>query len=326
MTLCCTGCNALYVFLIVDDNIASEVQRKMQPMPVTLKKRKGRATKSTHGKEAKRVMFQKKLVVFQYMGENSPQSFAQKESFILFRALLPEMISEEKIREIIISVIHSNKQFDMTSFSDSDFEFIDVKGKHACVPTCQETQQFNARAVKQMVGTGAVYERLGKIPSRAIYVQDNDESSTSKSDRTSQIYISGSDSNSSVDLPSFYLCNELFNPVLVLLLHVTVHLHYKLINPVLVLLPHVTVHLYYKLINLVLVLLLHVTVHLYYKLINPVLVLLLHLTVRLYKLFIPVLVLHFHTHPPLSVHLWYKLLHPHITVQRLIYQAVLVIY
>lgn len=55
-----------------------------------------------------------------------------------------------------------------------------------------------------MVGTGAVYERLGKnIPSRAIYVQDNDESSTSKSDRTSHIYISGSDSDSSVDLPSF---------------------------------------------------------------------------------------------------------------------------
>ena len=96
MTLCCTGCNALYVFLIVDDNIASEVQRKMQPMPVTLKKRKGRATKSTHRKEAKRVMFQKKLVVFQYMGENSPQSFAQKESFILFRALLPEIPIDDK--------------------------------------------------------------------------------------------------------------------------------------------------------------------------------------------------------------------------------------
>lgn len=110
MTLCCTGCNALYVFLIVDDNIASEVQRKMQPMPVTLKKRKRRATKSTRGKEAKRVMFQKKLVVFQYMGENLPQSFTRKESFILFRALLPEIPidSEEKMREIIISVIHSN--------------------------------------------------------------------------------------------------------------------------------------------------------------------------------------------------------------------------
>ena len=120
-----------------------------------------------------------------------------------------------------------------------------------------------------------MYVRLvKKIPSRAIYVQDDNESSTSKSDRTSHIYISG---NSSVDLPSFlYLCNELFNPVLVLL-HVTVHLYYKLINPVLVLLPHITVHLYYKLINPVLVLLPHITVHLYYKLINPVLVLLPHL-------------------------------------------------
>ena len=123
----------------------------MQPMPVTLKKRKGRATKSTHGKEAKRVTFQKKLVVFRYMGENSPQSFIRKESFFLFHALLHEIPiddSEEKIRDIIISVIHSNKQFDMTSFSESDFEFIDVNGKQACVPTCQETQQLNARAVK----------------------------------------------------------------------------------------------------------------------------------------------------------------------------------
>ena len=161
----------------------------MQPMSVTLKKRKGRARRSTGNKEAKRVTFQKKLVVFRYMGENSPQSFTRKESFILFRALLPEIPiddSEEKIREIIISLIHSNKQFDMSSFSESDFEFIDVNGKQACVPTCQESQQFNGRAIKQLAGTGAVYVRLvKKIPSRVLYVQDDDfelESSTSKSD------------------------------------------------------------------------------------------------------------------------------------------------
>ena len=143
------------------------------------------------------------------MGENSPQSFTRKESFILFRALLPEIPiddSEEKIREIIISLIHSNKQFDMSSFSESDFEFIDVNGKQACVPTCQESQQFNGRAIKQIAGTGAVYVRLvKKIPSRVLYVQDDDfelESSTSKSDHA-HTYISGSDSDSSVDLPSF---------------------------------------------------------------------------------------------------------------------------
>ena len=94
----------------------------------------------------------------------------------------------------------------MSSFSESDFEFIDVNGKQACVPTCQESQQFNGRAIKQIAGTGAVYVRLvKKIPSRVLYVQDDDfelESSTSKSDHA-HTYISGSDSDSSVDLPSF---------------------------------------------------------------------------------------------------------------------------
>ena len=71
-------------FLIVDDKIASEVQRIMQPMPVTLKKRKGRATKSTHGKEAKRVTFQKKLVVFRYMGENSPRHLLERNPSFCF--------------------------------------------------------------------------------------------------------------------------------------------------------------------------------------------------------------------------------------------------
>ena len=250
----------------------------------------------------------------------------------MFHALLHEIPiddSEEKIREIIISVIHSNKQFDMTSFSESDFEFIDVNGKQACVPTCQETQQFNARAVKQMAGTGAVYVRLvkkipsrlvKKIPSRAIYVQDDNESSTSKSDRTSHIYISGS-----VDLPSFLPMQRAFqsssgasssrNSAPILQANQSSS-GSSLHNSAPILQANQSSSGSSSSHNSAPILQANQSSSGSTS----------SLTVHLYKLFNPVLVLNFHTHPPMSVHLWYKLLPPHITVHRLIYPAVLVLY
>ena len=145
------------------------------------------------------------------MGEGSPQSFTRKECFILFRALLPEIElddSEEKIREVITSVIRCNKQFNMSCFLESDFEFIDVNGKQASVPTCQESQQFNGRTVKQMAGTGAIYVRLLKeVPTRSVAMVENCDSDfeleTTSNHGIKHVYISSSDSELNVDLPSF---------------------------------------------------------------------------------------------------------------------------
>ena len=103
--------SCLYNNLISDTKIVSEVKSVMRPLPslpITSgskhfssssglrierrqqRRRKTKSLKTIVHKPSKNVSFQKKLVVFKYMGKNS-SSFTRKESHILVRGLLPEI-------------------------------------------------------------------------------------------------------------------------------------------------------------------------------------------------------------------------------------------
>ena len=148
-------------------------------------------------KQPKVSTFCKKLVAFKYMGCDRPMSFTRKDSSILVRGLLPDIsleATEEEIRSDIISVLHSSKEFDLTTVEMNDFEFIDVNGKHCVVPIYRDGQKFNGRSIKQIAGAGAVYIRLLKKLSK---ISDNSDFEVStKSDK---VY----DSDSDFEFPSF---------------------------------------------------------------------------------------------------------------------------
>ena len=107
--------------------------------------------------------FQKKLVVFCYMGSGSeaPDEFSRSEKLICVRGLLPAIAvnaSEGEIRQEICDVITSN-----TSLSEamlSDFEFVNVSGKQASIPQCKKGFKFDGRAVKELAGSGSLYVHL----------------------------------------------------------------------------------------------------------------------------------------------------------------------
>ena len=159
------------------------------------KRRSGSKVGAT--KQPKVSTFCKKLVAFKYMGCDRPMSFTRKDSSILVRGLLPDIsleATEEEIRSDIISVLHSSKEFDLTTVEMNDFEFIDVNGKHCVVPIYRDGQKFNGRSIKQIAGAGAVYIRLLKKLSK---ISDNSDFEVStKSDK---VY----DSDSDFEFPSF---------------------------------------------------------------------------------------------------------------------------
>ena len=137
------------------------------------------------------------------MGVNQPQSFSRKDSYILLRGLLPEISidsSEKEMRDEIVSLLHNSKEFDLSQFTHSDFEFIDVSGKQAVIPVCREGQEFNGRSVKQIAGSGSVYIRLTKqLPPRALGLSDDLDFEPSMTQKKTYVI----DSDSSCELPSF---------------------------------------------------------------------------------------------------------------------------
>ncbi len=97
--------------------------------------------------------FQRKLVVFCYMGQCAPSKFTRKEHRILMRGMLPEILitaSEMEVREEIVSVIQANIDVDLSKCGLFDFEFIDLCGKNASVPNLKPGTAINCRVMLEM--------------------------------------------------------------------------------------------------------------------------------------------------------------------------------
>ena len=199
--------------------MASEVKRIMHPLPssdepcfsgstssISIQRRNVKRRKKGLLKCIKQTpTFQKKLVVFKYMGEQPPQSFNRKENDILLRGLLPEIAIDAKeidVREEIVQLLHNSKEFELINFDLNDFEFMDVHGKKAVVPTCGKDHEFTGKAVKQVAGVGAVYIRLTKkIPGHILFMSDDSDFEPSAKFKNTR--YSRTDSDSSFELPPF---------------------------------------------------------------------------------------------------------------------------
>ena len=108
-----------------------------------------------------RAKFQKKLVVFNYMGPDASDSFTRADKNIVVRGLLPPILvdaSETDVRDEICEVIRSCSDFD--NCGPNDYQFIDMNGKQASVPKCKSGIVWDGRAVKELVGCGSLYVRL----------------------------------------------------------------------------------------------------------------------------------------------------------------------
>ena len=83
--------------------------------------------------------FQKKLVVFKYMGLDAVEKFTRADKRIAMRGLLPPPIplesTEDEVRGEICELIRSCSNF--AECGINDFEFIDMNGKQASVPKCK---------------------------------------------------------------------------------------------------------------------------------------------------------------------------------------------
>ena len=107
--------------------------------------------------------FQKKLVVFGYMGRNPPAQFTRKDKHIVMRGLLPDIsvqASEEQVRKQIRDVIKSSSEHHASLCTEDDFEFIDMNGKNGSVPNVKSGHTFTGKAIKNLAGTGCVYVRM----------------------------------------------------------------------------------------------------------------------------------------------------------------------
>lgn len=148
-------------------------------------KKKGRASTAT---------FQKKVVVFQYMGPDAPKSFTRTDKKICMRGLLPPIlvdVSEDEVRNEICDVVRTCSVPDLSECTPSDFEFIDMSGKQARIPQCKVGFEWDRRAVKELAGTGCVYIRLTR--------NINHESETSSSDELPSAFTLSSHQPSSSD-------------------------------------------------------------------------------------------------------------------------------
>ena len=97
------------------------------------------------------------------MGPDAPSHFTQKDDPILMRGLLPSIpldAEEDVIRKEISNIICSCTDHDLSCCQPSDFEFIDMNGKHASLPVCKPGFVFNGKSIKQLAGGGCVYVRM----------------------------------------------------------------------------------------------------------------------------------------------------------------------
>ena len=85
-------------------------------------------------------VFQKKLVVLEYLGLDPPKTFTRTDKRIRMRGLLPPIsieASESEVRSEICDVIRTCSFPDITECTPYDFEFIDMSGKQATIPRCK---------------------------------------------------------------------------------------------------------------------------------------------------------------------------------------------
>ena len=132
------------------------------------RKAKFELTKSVKKGRVSTAKFQKKLVVFKYMGLDPVEKFTRADKKIAMRGLLPPIpleSTEEDVRREICDVIRSSSDF--ADCAINDFEFIDMSGKHASVPKCKAGFEWNGRAVKELAGSGCLYVRFTKFVGEA---------------------------------------------------------------------------------------------------------------------------------------------------------------
>ena len=159
----------------VESGSLSNIQRKCTSS--TIPRRPGRKGKyqialEKCGGSAKRgrsctTTFQKKIVVFKYMGVNAPESFTRSDKDVCTSGLLPLVsvdASEEEIRQEICAVINNCANPELSEIAPDDFEYINMSGKRASIPHCKEGFEWNGRAVKELAGAGSIYVHL-KRPS-----------------------------------------------------------------------------------------------------------------------------------------------------------------
>ena len=116
-------------------------------------------------KKVSSVTFQKKIIVFDYMGRNPPKIFARSEKNICLSGLLPSLsveATETTIRKEICDVLNSCSSPNLSHMQPNDFEFVSMSGKQGCIPQCKSGFEWNGRAVKELAGSGCVYVRLTK--------------------------------------------------------------------------------------------------------------------------------------------------------------------
>ena len=91
-------------------------------------------------------------------GPGIPKSFTRKEKDIIARGFVSDIYLREEVRQEIHAVL-TNSGLSQT-VGPNDFEFIDVNGKVAFVPSIKEGFQYSGRIVKQLAGAGSLYIRL----------------------------------------------------------------------------------------------------------------------------------------------------------------------
>ncbi len=147
--------------------VSYNYQTRTQQLPVPIPRKPKRKGKSVLGfekfkggrKKACKATFQKKIVVFQYIG--SVNEFSRSEKLIIVRGLLPPIsldANQDEIRQEVCAVINDNPS--LSEVTPSDFEFVSVSGKQVSIPQCKKGFDWDGRAVKELAGSGCVYVRL----------------------------------------------------------------------------------------------------------------------------------------------------------------------
>ena len=141
--------------------------------------------------------FSKKLFVFRYM-HGAPKSFTRKDKDIIARGFVSDICvnaTEQEVREEICAVLVNSELPQLVT--PNAFEFIDVNGKIAFVPSIKEGFEFNGRIVKQLAGAGSLYIR---------FLQNLDPSTVTDPEEVA--IISDSDDDRGIPPLPFKLCRE----------------------------------------------------------------------------------------------------------------------
>ena len=157
---------------LMSSNTPIQIERKPK------RRSKLRIVEEIHGMQKRHLstaVFQKKIVVFKYMGITPPKVFTHCDKNICLAGLLPSIsleASEETIRKEICEVFHSCCSPDLSAIQPGDFEFIGISGKQASVPQCKNGFKWDGHAVKELAGSGSVYVRLIED---SVYPQSDDD-------------------------------------------------------------------------------------------------------------------------------------------------------